>query len=507
MAEIQIILRTRAELDGAKRALTALQGQIGAAKVLGKEYKDLEMQAAKAQAVIAASGGNKRGIGAMLGGLGAGARAMLGGLTGYGAVRGTTALFTEFAKAEESARRLDAALARTGNLTESYRQKLHALASQLQETTAISDEDWLDALRKLTQFGADESNIDQSIEMVKNLAGIMDGDLASAATLVSRALQGNFTMLGRYGINIDAAASKTEKLAQLQRELALRGAGQLESATGTLAGQFRLLRQNVGDLMESLGGILSRTWGLKWAIDKLNVAASTWARWLNLGVDRQKGLKNATVKTTESIEESADAKKEDTEAAKLQSKAYDDLIDKNERLAKQAREVAKAQLDRALQIVEAEESSGVITPETAVARRNVLSRTFASRDFGLEQSSIQKRLGIESEAFNKASTPEERARRYKSIEQLDAELSHGRRIHGIEQSTSGIKAAVEQGADGTGIAAELRRVGGIDRETQRLLTQVINQQAQDKRMFQRWVAGELMKARMSGQWQRTARVD
>lgn len=511
MAEIQVVLRTRAELDGAKRALTALQGQIGAAKALGKEYKHLESQAHRAESVIAQSRGTTglrgqlaSGLGAI--GLGRAASFVSGGVGIGAAALGAGSAIREFTKAEDSVARLDAALARAGLLTESYRKKLMDLAGQLQETTAISDEDWLDALRKLTQFGADESNIGSSIEMVKNLAGILDGDLNNAATLVSRALQGNFQMFGRYGITLDATASKTEKLAQLQRELALRGMGQLEASATTLGGKFRLLRQNLGDLMESLGGVLSRTWGFQWAIEKLNVAASTWARWLNLGIDRQVGLKNATKRTTESIDESVLAKESDTKAAREQSAAYDNLIDKNERLTKQQQELAKAQLDRALAIVDAEEKAGLLSPDSASSRRSTLKRSFAASDFATGQSGLRGRLSVEAEAFNKATTPEERARRYRNIERLDSDLSHQGRLFGIEQSTSGIEAATEQGGSGN-LAGALRQVGGIDRDTQRLLAQIIGQQAMDKKAFQRWVAGELMRARMTGQWQKAARVD
>src|SRR5258708_6481953 len=55
MPDIQIVFKTSAELAGAKALLESLEKELGAAKMLGKDYTELEKTAAKARAAIAAS--------------------------------------------------------------------------------------------------------------------------------------------------------------------------------------------------------------------------------------------------------------------------------------------------------------------------------------------------------------------------------------------------------------------------------------------------------------------
>lgn len=185
-----------------------------------------------------------------------GASAALGALgTAAGAIgvamAGAAKAIHEFAQTEREVASLDAALAQFGQHTEEYRQRLQALAGELQEATAIADDQWLGVLTRLVQFGARPETIGMDVEAVKNLAGVV-GDIESATSLYTKALQGNFDALGRYGI-------KVREIEELQRVAAERGGGQLEARARTLSGLYDRLANSTSDFFEALGQGIART--------------------------------------------------------------------------------------------------------------------------------------------------------------------------------------------------------------------------------------------------------
>jgi hypothetical protein len=223
---------------------------------------------------------------------------------------GARTAITEFAQAETQMARLDAALARNGLLTDSYRKKLHDLAGEMQTATGVADDQWLEALRKLTQFGGNPGNIDALAKAVENLAGVMDGDLAGAAELVGRALQGNYEAFGRYGIALETTGDKAEDLEALLKKLAELGEGQLAAANETMAGGFRKLRNGVSDAFESVGGLIARTQ----IVQSVTYGFATSLDWLakKIGPTPQMldGLTNKTREAGESLAEARDGARE-----------------------------------------------------------------------------------------------------------------------------------------------------------------------------------------------------
>jgi hypothetical protein len=220
---LEFLIKTRAEVGGAQQAAKALEANAKAAEKLNEAAKDVVP-----------------GLGAVEGALGK----MAGGATVASVAIGATAAAVglaaesvrEFMGVETAFAKLDSALARSGQLTDEYRAKLAEMASELQKSTGKDDDEWLGVLTKLTQFGANSSNIDGAAEAVKNLAGILDGDLQSASMMVSKALQGQFDLFGRYGLRVAETGTQTQKLNQLFEQLAKRGGGQLEAQMQTISG-------------------------------------------------------------------------------------------------------------------------------------------------------------------------------------------------------------------------------------------------------------------------------
>lgn len=272
MPGIQYTIETSADLKALRAVSDSLRQQIIIAQATGKEFGALKAQLDSVNRTMAGMGAGKRiglemadmvqglpvigSFARALNGLGGPITKIIGGAAFL--AQGMAKAVSEFSGAESKMAKLDAVLAQNGQLTDTYRTRLQALAAQLQQTTAIADDQWLDVLSRLTQFGADSSNIERYAEAVKNLAGITGGDISQAAEMFSKALAGNFEMFGRLGIRIEKTGTQTEQLEALMRDLAEKGGGVLEAQSKTLEGQWRQLSNAASDLLEGLGNLLAR---------------------------------------------------------------------------------------------------------------------------------------------------------------------------------------------------------------------------------------------------------
>jgi hypothetical protein len=299
----------------------------------------------------------------------------------------------EFAGAQVQSARLDAALARSGQLTDAYRESLHDLASQMQETTGIADDQWFEVIRKLTQFGANEGNIGALTEGVKNLAGIMDGDLTGAANLVARALQGNFEVMSRYGI-------QAKNVTDLLKELAEKGQGQLEARTKTLTGAWENLTNQVNDLKEGIGGLIARNGLLKASIDFVAGAFQFWVEAIGNVQKSLPGLDNVVDASAISMQKGA------TQAAKYagQLKAIDTALGEINKKHDAQKGSIQEQLGLDIRELEAEreyllieaEASGLEGPALA-KRKSEIEKDINSRRRGLRDRAASETVRVEFE--------------------------------------------------------------------------------------------------------------
>lgn len=442
--QFEILIKTVADLAAAQQTKAALQDQVKAAKALGQDSTALEGQLkkvdtalrsetanavrlteAKKQASAAAKllGKDTSEFGKALAEIGhhipgfeklsglftklsaGGAAAGLGGILatlGTALAGVAVAGVHEFAKSEEAVARLDAALAQSGNLIEDYRKRLQDLASQLQATTSIADEEWLGVLRTLTQFGSTPQSIGMDVEAVKNLAGIMGGDLQGAAMLVARALEGNFDLFRRHGIIIEDTGTKAEKLSKLYEQLALRGFGQLEARGKTLTGQWQLLKNNFSDLLEIFGGIINRSGILQSVVGGLNTFFEAWNEKLGETVPKLDGLSNAARRTVHSFDDaktSADKFKKGLENlkedAESTAKAVQNLTDEIRRLQRFQDDIEGKEKARQLAAIEEAEGGGALSKSAALRRRANIEEEYARKKVERDQKANRDALAAE----------------------------------------------------------------------------------------------------------------
>jgi hypothetical protein len=244
---------------------------------------------AEAFSAYRGAGGGLEGIKEAAGVFGKGPLAIAA--AGVAGVEAGKKALEEYAIAEERVAKLDAAMEQHGLLSDENRAKFQELAASMERLTTIGKGDWVSVIQRLIQFGANSANMDKAVDGVKNLAGIMDGDLQSAALAVGKALSGNFEAFSRLGIQIDEHMTQAQKLDRLWQELASRGGGQLEAQTDTLTGSFRRLKTGVGDLLETVGGHLAKYLYLKDALYGLGTTLSYLAEKLSLPIAKSDQLK------------------------------------------------------------------------------------------------------------------------------------------------------------------------------------------------------------------------
>ena len=378
-SKYEIEIKTTADLKAAKEYLASLRDQQAALRKLGQDASGVASQIEKIEKVIEQSGKSEgKGF------LGGGAELLSSGLARLAIVAGSVSEAMHFAKEsvkafaeqETSVAKLDAALARNGQLTDATHEKYNALAESLAQLTGTDHGDWLEVLARLTQFGAQSENIDKYAEAVKNLAGVLDGDLNGAALLVSRAIQGNFTAFRRWGIQLDQNASQTDKLNQLFTQLAQRGGGQLEARSKTLVGQFHRLSIAYQDVQENVGGLISDSGILQAVMGGLTYVAQKVAGALDAGARKTKDLANAQASSAEAMGESEDAARkwqDRLEAINKETQIYTIRLEaqraKIEQVRQEQEQLNKANTDAQLARIDQAEKSGAISPAQSIELR------------------------------------------------------------------------------------------------------------------------------------------
>lgn len=296
----------------------------------------------------------------------------------------------DFAAAEEQVASLDAALARNAILTDAYRARLQELAGEMEDVSAIADDEWLGVLTRLTQFGVGPEGIDRAVETVKNLAGVV-GDLNTATELYVRALSGSWDLFRRYGIQIDATASQTEKLNQLMQRAAELGGGMMEARAQSLTGQLRRVELEVGNLIKTAGGLYVLWTGMGQTLRGLNEILDYWSDKLGFVIPKLDGITNAAKSNRAALEE-----------AEAAARRYSDALGRIERLKAAVgaqNQIGQASMERNLALVDEDLASGRINGAQASQFRAEIRARFREDEFARSQAAMS------AEASTLASDP------------------------------------------------------------------------------------------------------
>ena len=398
-ADLEIGIKTTSDGSGAQQARKDIEGVKKEARSLGQAYKEaggglkgLGAAGKQAAELYNNAGGGLKGVFSVLAGGGAKAAAVIGTLTA--ALVGAKKALVEFGMAEQSVRGLQAALAQNGFLTKEVNDRYQELASTLQDLTGRADEEWIDVLKRLTQFGATPQDIERHVNAVKNLAGIMGGDLNGAAAAVAKAMEGEFHAFTRLGIQIDEHSTKTEKLNELYKQLAQKGAGQLEAAAESVNGQFSKFKNTLSDLFESIGQRISDAGVVQYVLYGLGTTVGWLAKSIGAVIPVADGMRNALKKSTDATIDAERYNKQYSESLKETAQWADHVADALQRqndIKKAARQAddeaidAKMAFDLALvdrqELLGTQGKQGGVSKEEAIRRRATIRSAAGARKF------------------------------------------------------------------------------------------------------------------------------
>jgi len=147
---------------------------------------------------------------------------------------------------------LNQSMVNAGIYTEDLSKKYQAQASALQKLTTFGDEQILAAQAALqAQIGHREVTEDLT-RATLDLAQAQGMDLKSAADLVGKSIGSSTNALARYGIEINSAASTSERMSQIISGLNSKFGGQAEAAAQGL-GSIKQLQNAFSDVLEVVG--------------------------------------------------------------------------------------------------------------------------------------------------------------------------------------------------------------------------------------------------------------
>jgi len=174
--------------------------------------------------------------------------AAVGGLVALGA-----SAVKSYLESEAAVNKLNVALKNQGIFSDELSKEMQAYSSQLQKTTAFSDEAVTETQALLTTFGLAGSNMKQATQAALDLSTGLGVDLKTATMILGKSFSGETGTLSKYGITIDESIPRAEKFDEVLRQLNTRFGGSAQAQLNTTIGQFEAMKNQFDDMKESIG--------------------------------------------------------------------------------------------------------------------------------------------------------------------------------------------------------------------------------------------------------------
>jgi hypothetical protein len=179
------------------------------------------------------------GGGAVLGGV-----AVLGGL-------GKLAMMSE--EAEKQTLKLNNSIKNSSQSFKGNGKALKDLANDLQQVTASDADALVGAESLLVSFGLTEDQIKKLLPLVNDFSRKFGVDLEASAKVVGKALNGSAGGLKKYGIDLDKTKLSADAFGTVIEGLGNSVGGFAKAEGKTFSGQLEILKNNLGDLGETVG--------------------------------------------------------------------------------------------------------------------------------------------------------------------------------------------------------------------------------------------------------------
>lgn len=182
------------------------------------------------------------------------------GLLAAGAVAGGTALLAKGLKdsvsaameAQKAQAALEAQMKASGQSYSKNASEINGVINRLSSLSGMDDEALSGAFTRLVRSTNDTKQALAQMTLTADIARAKNMDVAKAADVVGKVLDGNTGILKRYGVEVEKGATVQEALAAAQSAFA----GQAEAYGKTTAGAQDRMRVAVENLQEAVGSRL-----------------------------------------------------------------------------------------------------------------------------------------------------------------------------------------------------------------------------------------------------------
>jgi hypothetical protein len=160
----------------------------------------------------------------------------------------------QFAEAELNAKKLSFAVKNIAGDSEASFNRLMAQSGNLQGVSIFSDDDIQRAQTALLQYGLTTDQVEKLIPAIVDLASATGEDLSSAQDRVLNGINGQTKGLKDVGLQFKDTGDKTKNFEIILDGLNNKFTGATADALDTTAGKIANLKNQFGEIQESLGG-------------------------------------------------------------------------------------------------------------------------------------------------------------------------------------------------------------------------------------------------------------
>ena len=208
-----------------------------------KGLKDVQTQTKQVEKGFVSLGGIVRSLGPIA--------------TAFGAAFSFKQAINEAIESEKAVRKLNIAMAQTGEFTLEASEQMQALADSLQKTSEFEDDVIIGQLALAKAFGQTNDQAQKTVKTAVDLSAAMGISLESAVQLLNKGFSGQLGMLSKIipetknlskemlqsGSHVDLIAKKFDGFAQ--------------KSLGTVGGQLNQISKDFGSLLEEFGKLIT----------------------------------------------------------------------------------------------------------------------------------------------------------------------------------------------------------------------------------------------------------
>jgi hypothetical protein len=185
-----------------------------------------------------------------------GKAALLGAAAAALAIKFGKDSVSAFVEAEQSQNRLQAAFAKFPGLADTNIGRLNSLNASLAKKTKFDDDATASGQAVLAQFKLTGSQIEQLTPLLQDYAAKTGKDLPTAAGDLGKAMLGQGRALKAIGLDFQDTGTASGNFAEIMGGLRTQVGGFAEKEGQTAAGKAEILRNQFGELQESVGSKL-----------------------------------------------------------------------------------------------------------------------------------------------------------------------------------------------------------------------------------------------------------